>query len=706
MTSKDPSQLSQQLNLRMSDAIRVMRRFRSASIVGATILVQAALAAEPSSAPPVVRCPASAVNSQVFSAYLGGNRAGFHTECRMPDGSGEYIFEFNDRGRGPALRSRIVLDERGVPASITVDGHDYLKNAIAERFSVTGGKAAWKNKVEAGERPLDTPAFYLSQSGTPAELGLLARALVASPNLSLPLLPQGEARVEMLDERTVKAGDESRRVQLFAVYGLGYQPSTVWLDELGNMFGQVESWFQLVPEGWESVAPELLAAQEERLAAARRAQTTRLRNKPPGPLVIEHANVFDAESRLMHPRTTVVIEGNTIRAVGADGSVEIPEAALRVDAAGRALLPGLWDMHSHPEAADGLLLLAAGVTGVRDMAAEPKKVERMRPWENGEALGPRIAYAGIVDGPGPFQGPTEMLVDTEDEARAAVRAMDEAGFVLAKIYSSVKPELVPAIVDEAHRRGMRVGGHVPAFMTADQAVRAGFDEIQHMNMLFLNFLFEQVPDTRTPARLTAVAEHAAELDFNSARVKEFIALLAAKKITVDPTLQLFENLILDRPGQVARAYAPIAPRLPPVVRRGLLEGGLPVPEGKEARYEESYRAMLSMLSALHAAGVPIVAGTDSLGGFALMRELELYVAAGIPAPEVLQMATLGAANRAGQGERLGSIAPGKLADLILVDGNPIVNPGDLRNLRLVVKDGVPLDPEAMWRELGILPLTN
>jgi imidazolonepropionase-like amidohydrolase len=237
-------------------------------------------------------------------------------------------------------------------------------------------------------------------------------------------------------------------------------------------------------------------------------------------------------------------------------------------------------------------------------------------------------------------------------------------------------------------------------------VRAGVDEIQHMNMLFLNFLFDQVQDTRTPARLTAVAAHGAELDFDSAKAKDFIALLAAKKITVDPTLQLFENLILDRPGQVARAYAPIASRLPPVVRRGLLEGGLPVPQGLETRYPESFRAMLKMLTTLHAAGVPIVAGTDSLGGFALMRELELYVAAGIPAPEVLQLATLGAAQKAGQGDRLGSIVPGKLADLILVDGDPSTNPADLRNLRLVVKDGVPLDPEAMWRELGILPLAN
>jgi imidazolonepropionase-like amidohydrolase len=683
-----------------------MQALRAAGLAGFALLASLARAAEPSAAPTAPDCPSDAAGSRLFSFFIGGNRAGYHLECRLADGSALYLFAFNDRGRGPAVRSRIVRDPAGVPASITVDGHDYLKNAIAERFAVEGGRAAWRNKVEQGERQLDSPAFYLSQSGTPAELPLLAKAAMARPGHSLALLPSGEARVEALDERTVRLGDETKRVRLYAVYGLGFQPTTVWLDEDGELFATLDSWTVMVPEGWEPVAPELLEVQESRLTALRRAQAERLRQPPAGPLVIERANVFDAESRVMKPGTTVVIDGGSIRAVGADGAVAIPAGAARIDARGRALLPGLWDMHGHPEPADGLLLLASGVTGVRDMAAEPSKRERMKPWDTGETLGPRIAYAGIVDGPGPYQGPTQVLAGSEAEARAAVDAMADAGFILVKIYSSVKPELVPAIVDQARKRGLRVGGHIPAGMTAEQAVLAGYDEIQHMNMLFLNFMFDRVPDTRTPARLTAVAEHAAELDFGDARTKAFIALLAGRHIAVDPTLQLFENLILDRAGQMATAWAPIADRLPPVVRRGLLDGGLPVPDGMAERYRDSYAAMLRMLAALHAAGVPIVAGTDSLGGFALVRELELYVEAGIPPAEVLQIATLGAARAAGQGERLGSIAPGKLADLILVDGDPSADPGALRNLRLVVKDGVPLDPEAMWRELGIQPLPN
>lgn len=681
-----------------------MHRLFAAGLAGFAFSSPAAIAADPSAAPPVASCPAEATASRPFAFHLAGNRAGHHVECRMPDGSALYFFEFNDRGRGPSVRSRIMLDAAGIPTSLTVDGNDYLKNAVSERFALADGRASWTNKVEQGGKAVAEPAFYLSQSGTPAETALLARAALAAPGGALTLLPSGEARVVALDRRAVQQGAESKDVRLYAIYGLGYQPTTVWLDASGDLFASLDSWVTLIPVGWESAAAELLAVQESRLTDLRQAQASRLARRPDGPLLIEHANLFDAEARAMRPGMSVLVEGSFIRAVGPDGSLAAPAGAMRIDAVGRALLPGLWDMHSHPEPADGLLLLAAGVTGVRDMAAEPAKRDRMRTWD-GETLGPRIAFAGIMDGPGPFQGPTQVLVADEAAARAAVDAMADAGFILVKVYSSVKPELVPAIADAAAKRVLRVGGHVPAGMTAERAVRAGYDEIQHMNMVFLNFMADRAPDTRTPARLTVPAEHAGELDFEAQATKDFIALLAAERVTVDPTLQLFENLILDRAGEMATAYRPIAERLPPVVRRGLLDGGLPVsgPE-QRARYEASFAAMLRMLGALHAAGVPIVAGTDSLGGFALMRELELYVQAGIPAAEVLQMATLGAARASGMGDRLGSIVPGKLADFILVDGDPSVDPGALRNLRLVVKDGVPLDAEAMWRELGILPL--
>jgi imidazolonepropionase-like amidohydrolase len=662
--------------------------------------------AEPPAAPPPVSCPATATSSRVFAFVLGGNRAGFQTSCVLPDGSREITFAFNDRGRGPHLQSRYVLDRSGVPSSVATDGNDYLKAALAERFVVTGGEAAWKNKVEEGERPLAGPAFYVSQWGPPEELALLVRALLAAPGGRLPLLPQGEAHVEKVGERTLASGPEVQTVTQYAISGLGFQPTPVWLDAKGELFAIVDDFTSLVPEGWETTVDLLRQAQESRAEGLRAEQAHRLRRVPAGPLVFEHASVFDAEEGRMRPETTVVVSGNHITAVGPDGSVTIPAGAEKVDAAGRALLPGLWDMHTHPGVDDGILYLAAGVTSVRDMAAEIDRAKRLGAFDSGAAVGPRVTFAGIVDGRGPFQGPTKTLVDTEAEARAAVDAMAAAGFPQVKIYSSVRPALVPAIADEAHRRGMRVSGHIPAYMTAEQAVRAGYDEIQHMNMLFLNFLYDQVQDTRTPARFTAVAEHAGEIDLDSERVHAFLALLKQRKVTVDPTLGVFEGLFEDRPGRVAAAYAAVADRMPPVVRRGFLEGGLAVPDGAQARWSAAFPAMKRMLMALRREGIPIVAGTDALAGFSLPRELELYVDAGIPAPEVLRMATLGAARVAGRADRLGSITAGKLADLVLVDGDPSRTIGDVRRVRLVVKDGAVFDPDALCREVGIQPLTE
>ena len=271
------------------------------------------------------------------------------------------------------------------------------------------------------------------------------------------------------------------------------------------------------------------------------------------------------------------------------------------------------------------------------------------------------------------------------------------------MYSSIKPELVPAIVDQAHKRGLRVSGHVPAFMTAEEVVRLGFDELQHANFLFLNFWGDSVKDTRTPLRFTAVAERAATLDLSSARVQGFIRLLKERGVVLDPTANIFEGMFTARKGSVDPGYTMVADRLPPQVRRGLLTGGLPVPDGMDGRYRDSFAAVLKLVKMMYDAGIPIVAGTDAFAGFALHRELELYEQAGIPAPEVLRIATLGAARVMKMDKELGSIAPGKLADLIVVDGNPVQRVSDIRHVALVVKDGTLYEPAALYQATGVRP---
>ncbi|MGZ4831266.1 MAG: amidohydrolase family protein, partial [Candidatus Angelobacter sp.] len=623
-----------------------------------------------------------------YTFILAGNKAGFESSSRNPDGSLQLHFEFNDRGRGPNINEKILTGKDGIPVEIEITGVDYLKAPVDEHFSLKQGSATWKNRSEEGQKKITGKAAYVSISGAAEETGLLAQALLAAPEHKLPLLPEGEASIEKRSELKINANGQSRTVIQYVINGFGFTPSPLWLDSDGKFFASVSTWSSIVQEGWEGATADLLKEQDKFDNERSGTLARTLAHKPKGPLVFVHANLFDAESAQMLPNRTVVITGNHITAVGADGQVAIPKNAETVDAAGKTLMPGLWDMHVHVQPGDGLLHMACGVTSVRDLANDTDALLQMRSrFDAGTEIGPRVVMAGFIDGRGPFQGPTKVFADTEEEAKTAIDNYARLGYIQIKVYSSLKPELLPKIVEMAHAHGMRVSGHVPSGMNAEQFVRAGVDEIQHMNFIFLDFM-PQVKDTRTPARFTEVAAHGAEIDPKSEQVQAFIQLLKEHKIVVDPTLSIFESMLDDRPGKMAQGYAAVADNMPAQVRRGFLYGGLEVPAGQDQRFQDSFQRMLDMARTFYDAGVPIVAGTDSYAGFALHRELELYEKAGIPAAKVLQLATLGAARVAKRDADLGSIAPGKLADVILVDGNPATHVSDIRRVKTVVRDGV------------------
>jgi imidazolonepropionase-like amidohydrolase len=296
-----------------------------------------------------------------------------------------------------------------------------------------------------------------------------------------------------------------------------------------------------------------------------------------------------------------------------------------------------------------------------------------------------------------------MRVDTAEQAVQDVDWYADHGYAQIKIYSSVKPELVPIIADRAHARGLRVSGHVPAFMSARQFVEGGADEIQHINFIELNFLFPEVKETRNRDRFIKVAEHARDFTPNKPEVSEFIAFLKQHHTVLDPTMDAFEGLFCGNPAVVMPGLEDITPRFPPQVRRQLLSGALEVPKDKEAAYHEAFPAMLRLLKALHDAGITIIPGTDNLAGYMLHHELELYVRAGIPAAEVLRMATLTPALVMGVNKDRGVIAAGKLADMVLIDGDPTQDIRDINKIKTVIKGGKVYDPAAIEKALGIAP---
>jgi len=637
-----------------------------------------------------------------YSVRILGVLVGQQAAWTAPDGKLHIFYQYNDRGRGPKTTSILELDAKGVPVAETVSGNDYMKSPVQESYALTSGVARWKSNYEAGERKLAAPAVYVPFNQAPWELGLVAQAAMRNDD-RVSLLPEGEAMASRVDELNLESSGRQKHVTLYAISGLDFSPTYVWLDDQGAFFAFASSWIGVIPEGWESTTKQLQATQDKAAHARAAELAGKLAHPAPNGLVFAHVNLFDAQSAEILEDQNVVVMGNRIRSVGPSNQAALPASAEVIDGAGETLLPGLWDMHAHVADNDGLLNLAAGVTTVRDLANDiDTLLARRKRIEEGKEIGTRIILAGVIDGPGPFQGPTKVLVSTAEEARAAVDNYARLGYVQIKIYNSVKPELVPVIIQEAHKLGLRVSGHIPAEMTAAQCVGLGYDEIQHANFLMLNFMPE-VKNTNTPARLTEVAQRGADLDLHSPQVQAFIQLLHDHHTVLDPTLSVFENMFTGSLGKIPRGFQPIAARLPPQVRRGLMSEGLTPPPGMEERYRKSFAKMMQLVGMMYRAGIPIEDGTDSMAGFTLLRELELDVQMGIPANKVLQDATLNAARIMKLDADLGSIVPGKLADLTLVNGNPVDNISDIRKTAWVVKDGMSYKPEELYSALGMTP---
>lgn len=612
-------------------------------------------------------------------------------------------YSYNDRGRGDHIIATWKVDAMGIPTEYTGRGNDYMKVAVQENFRISRGKASWKNRQEQGETEVARPSFYVPVNAPPEFTGVLARALLKAPDRTLALLPAGEARIESAGSVTasLKSGGTVQLTQ-YRISGLGFAPQSVWLDEAGNTAGIVSAWFTVIVPEYQDALDTLLETQNKADEAWSRRLAQDLTHVPTGELVIRNARLFDPRDLSVTAGMSVLVRGERITRVISNTDLQVPPGAEVIDAGGQFLMPGLWDNHQHFGDVDGMLDLANGVTSARDMANDTEQFPaRVARFDAGTELGPRVFKAGMIDGTGELAGPTKMRVDTAEQAAQAVNWFADHGYGQIKIYSSVKPELVPGIAEAAHARGLRVSGHVPAFMSARQFVEAGADELQHLNFFFLNFLADTVRETRNMQRFTAVAEHAREFAPGDPRVTDFIAVLKRHHTVLDPTMNVFESQFSGNPAAPPPGLEGIAQRLPPQIRRQFTSSALAVPKGKESAYREAFPAMLRMLKALHEAGVPIIPGTDALPGYTLIHELELYERAGIAPAEVLRLATLTSARTIGaEGER-GVIAGGKLADMILIDGDPSRRVSDLHDITTVIKGGKTFRPGDIEQALGI-----
>jgi hypothetical protein len=635
-----------------------------------------------------------------------GRKSGTSVTTIAPDGTITVTLDVLNNGRGPHVDAKLKVASDGTIASLEAKGHHTMGTKLDESFTNNGAHARWKSEEERGEQAVSGAAFFVPIAPVPDAVGLLVQAAIKRGG-SMPLLPGGTAKVEKSGEATVRAGGRDLHLIGYSISGLDLTPTHVWMNDDGSWFGVTAPWSSVVPEGTED-AIELLIEKQNQLDRARDARLAKeLSQKPPaGGLAFTHARVLDVGRGKWLTDQTVVIAGNLIQSVGPSNGAKVPAGAKVVDLGGKAVLPGLWDMHAHIGDADGILNIASGVTTARDVGNDPDKLDDyMKRYDSGEAIGPHMIRFGFIEGRNEKAASSKVTAETEAEAKAAVEFFAKRNYEGIKIYNSVKPALVPLIAKEAHARGMAVTGHIPVHMLAREAVMAGYDGIEHINMLFLNFFATHETDTRDTTRFTLVGDKAASFDLKSKPVQDFIALLKNHKTIIDPTLNAFEGLLVAQQGKIIPGLEPVAERMPLQAQRWFLTGGLPLEGQKADLYRASFKKLLDMTKLLVDAKVPVVIGTDNVAGLMLHHEMGLFVRAGIPAADVLRMASLDAARLMKLEKKTGSIAAGKVADLFVVDGDPLVRIADAANVITTVRGGVEYSSASLYTAVGVRPYT-
>lgn len=605
------------------------------------------------------------------------------------------------RGFVTEIDQQMRVDDAGMLQNVTIRGVTPSGDA-AETFNVADGRYRYQTPVDNGEGALAPGAYYGSFGGALDSTIAFVDALRRAPDSTLNLLPSGQARLQPLTTHEVSAGGQTKTLTAYSILGLGLAPFPVWYD--GDRFFASIGFLSWIPTGWEGVVEELSAAQSAALATRGEALVGQIAPELTTPVVFQNVRIFDAARRRFRDGMSVVVDGGHITAVGRARSVRAPAGAQIVPGEGRTLVPGLWDNHMHFGGDDtGPLLLSLGVTSIRDPGNRSAElIERRNRINADRLLGPRIVASQLIDGEGPNKAQMADIVQTEAEAIAAVQRAHAAGFSGVKLYGTLNPAFVAPIAAEAHRLGMRVHGHIPQGMRPLDAVRAGYDEITHINWVMMQAAPDAIINNSNGLeRFYGPARVGPEADFTRGPLRDYLNELASRHITVDPTVSTFESLYVPEPGEMAASYLPYAGTLPSQLERGLRAGGLLPTEGvSRDRMRQAQTALVRLVGHLHDHNIAIVAGTDG-SGLELVRELELYVEAGLTPAEALATATIVPAEIYAAEASTGDIVVGNAAELALVEGDPSQNIGDLRNVVMVMRDNRLMNASDLRSAIGI-----
>jgi len=419
-------------------------------------------------------------------------------------------------------------------------------------------------------------------------------------------------------------------------------------------------------------------------------------------LIIHNVTVIDVTGTPPQPHRTVIVRNGKIAAITDSGDATRSKlSATQVDGTGKFLIPGLWDMHVHMVFGDWFprgkevtlpLFIANGVTGVRDMGGE---LEVLQQWRReiaaGTLIGPRMVISGpMLDGPQP-RFPSSIAIKTPDDGRRAVDDLKRGGADFIKLQSLIPRDAVFAIADESRKQGITFVGHVPDSVRASEASNAGQKSFEHLIGIF---------EGSSPLEDKFIAEAKTQREFLStydpSRAATLFALLAKNHTWQCPTLvwERGGNLIdladfaHDPRAKYATAY------WKDVTWKRFAEEIVHDFNGDDLSTRKRFiEKELEVVNAMHRAGIDFLAGTDTppgvyiFPGFSLHEELQRFVAAGFTPMEALQTATLNPARFLGMDDRLGTIEKGKLADMVLLNANPLEDIRNTQKIAAVIVNG-------------------
>jgi imidazolonepropionase-like amidohydrolase len=593
-------------------------------------------------------------------------------------------YDYVDRGRRNRTQLTINLaNDYALRTFETIAVTDTTRSVIAH-ITFDGTRAKVARARDTTDVTIPTVAYAVQSYRPTAQHLALIRYWESHGMPATVAIVPGDPNPVTIRKRGVDTVGEGRnRVQLtrYTIDGVIWGINYLWLDAEGRL-----AMFATGGGGglsFKTVRAALLPLRDELMDLAARAQMEELariasitRPIAEGSIALVGATLVDATGAPAVPNATVVVQNGRITAAGPGASTPVPADARRVNVAGKTIVPGLWDSHAHLHQIEWIpTYFAAGVTSVRDMGSEwPLLLAMRNAIRDGSIPGPNLFFAGLIDGPGP-RGFGEFSAGTPGEGRAIVRRYHEMGFEMLKIYLALAPDVTAAICDEAHKLGMTCTGHVPQSMDLHSAIDAGMDQFAHF-----------------PVRGDLTG------DSGKAQIAHFLA----KKTVFDPTASWGEigGKSAQEPMQNIQ---PVLQHLPAALLQNRV-AGLGNGTSDIATAHARLARTLANIKAAHAAGVPIIAGTDEgIPAYSIYRELELYVKAGLSNMDALRTATAVAAEAMRVDKDLGTIEKGKRADLLVLDANPLENMSNIRTVRFVMKDGRLFESAALWTGAGFKP---